>query len=710
MSVQSLLQSAVQMHQSGNLDDAEQIYQQVLAAEKDNPDALHLLGIINRTKGDITGSIVLLRMAISHRADFPEAHHSLGNALVDAAQPEEAIACFRRAIALRPDYTDCWRSLAVTLFWSGDKPAALEAFEALAQRAPMPIDLLNYAILLSQFDRKDEALTHCERVIILDPHLAGAYRLRAEARSEMDGMQAEAIADMREAHRLAPEDIEIHHTLGMLLRRAGDLDEACTHFEAVVAQDSEHWLARYLLCLSQLRPIYEDTAAIEDSRQRYATHLGRLHDAVMQAGPEDLKLAADAFGVATPFLLPYQGRNDRQLQELWGGMVCHAMATRYPAAAPRPLSPRSDGRLRIGILSAHFCRHSNWKIPVKGWAQGLNRERFHLTGYFVGKHRDELTEEARRSFDCFVDGLTSLDAWAQRIQSDRLHALLIPEIGMDGLTVQLAALHLAPVQIGSWGHPETSGMPTMDYVLSSDAMEPEDGQDWYSERLVRLPNLSTRLDTPDATQRPLDLAAFGIGADSVIYLCLQNLSKYLPEHDCIFTDIARRVSNARFVFLAAGTPSIATLFRTRLQRAFAREGLEPDAFLAFLPRLLTRQFICLIAQGDVFLDSIGWSGCNTTVEALQFGIPVVTKAGGSMRSRHSAAILKLLGRADLVATTTEGYIELAVRLGQDPEYRRTVREDLRRKAPGLYNDPLPVRALDEFLERLIGDRPSDAHS
>lgn len=709
MSVQSLLQSAVQMHQNGNLDAAEQIYRQVLAGEQNNADALHLLGVINRTQGNITKSIDLIRTAIAHRGNFPVAYHSLGNALVDASQPAEAIACFRRAIALHPEYTDCWRSLAVTLFWSGDKMAALAAFEVLAQRAPTPADLLSYAILLNQFDRTGEALIHCERVIVLAPHLAGAYRLRGEIRSRMDSMQEAALADMREAHRLAPEDVEIHHTLGILLRGAGDLDAACTCFEAVLAQDPRHWSAWYLLCLSQLRPVYADTATIEDSRQRYAAHLGRLHDAIMQAGPEDLKRAADAFGTATPFLLPYQGQNDRQLQHLWGGMVCHAMAARYPAAARRPALPPSDGIIRIGILSAYFCRHSNWKIPIKGWVQGLDRERFHLTGYFVGNHRDELTGAARLSFDCFVDDLTSLDAWAQRIQADRLHALLIPEIGMDGLTAQLAGLHLAPVQIGSWGHPETSGMPTMDYFLSSDPMEPENGQDWYSEQLVRLPNLSTRPDKPDVTQRPLDLEPFGITTDSVTYLCLQNLSKYLPDYDCVLTGIARRVSNARFVFLATGAPFIATLFRSRLQRAFVQAGLEPNAFLVFLPRLLTRQFISLVAQGDVFLDSIGWSGCNTTIEALLFGTPVVTMAGDSMRSRHSAAILTILGRSDLVAKTAEGYIELAARLGQDPAYRRSVREDLRDRAPGLFNDSLPVRALDAFLARLICDTNRPRH-
>jgi predicted O-linked N-acetylglucosamine transferase (SPINDLY family) len=692
------------MHQNGNLKAAERIYRQVLVTDPNDPDALHLLGILLRRKGDPAQGIALIRRALSHRPDFAEAHYNLGNALVDAAQPAEAIAAYRRAVALRPNYTECWRVLAGILLHTGDEMAALEAFASLAEHAETQTDLLNYAIMLKRNGRREQALTQFDRAIEQAPPTPRAYRLRGEARSEVETTQHEALADLRAAHRLAPNDSEIHFFLGVLLRRVGELDEAYACFEAVLAQDPKHWAARYLICLGQLRPIYQSRAAIQDSRHRYTTHLAQLHTAIMCAREHDLKQAADGFGMGTPFVLPYQGHNDCELQRLWGEMICHAMAARYPDAAQPPPLPPLEGKPRIGILSAYFCRHSNWKLPIKGWVQALDRNRFHLTAYSIGVRRDDVTETARSSVDCFVDNLSGLDQWAQRIRADRLHALLIPEVGMVGMTVQLAALHLAPVQIGSWGHPETSGMPTMHYMLSSDLMEPANGQDWYSETLVRLPNLSTALGPPDVAETPFDLKPFGIGPDTVSYLCLQYLGKYLPDHDDIFPAIARRVRNARFIFLATGRHTEATLFAIRLRHAFEQAGLDPDTHLIFLPRLSWGQFVSLNAQGDVFLDSIGWSGCNTTVETLQFGTPVVTMAGDSMRSRHSAAILALLGRADLVAATTADYIELAVRLGQDPLHRRAVREDLLRRAPALYNDPLPAQALGDFLEKTFHDR------
>src|SRR5262249_58393548 len=81
--------------------------------------------------------------------------------------------------------------------------------------------------------------------------------------------------------------------------------------------------------------------------------------------------------------------------------------------------------------------------------------------------------------------------WREIILADALHILIYPEIGMGPVAAQLAAQRLAPAQCNFAGHPETSGYPTLDYFLSSELMEPPDGQQHYTERLVRLPNMST---------------------------------------------------------------------------------------------------------------------------------------------------------------------------------------------------------------------------
>src|SRR5262249_36920410 len=135
-------------------------------------------------------------------------------------------------------------------------------------------------------------------------------------------------------------------------------------------------------------------------------------------------------------------------------------------------STRNSKRPRIGFVSGHFCSHTVWKLMLRGWTSQLNRRRFEVIGYYTGVVADTETRAAADHCDRFVRGPMSIDDWRRPVFADSLDALIYPEVGMDPASVSLAAQRLANVQCNSWGHPETSGFPTLDYFLSSDLMEP----------------------------------------------------------------------------------------------------------------------------------------------------------------------------------------------------------------------------------------------
>src|SRR5207248_10257758 len=240
-----------------------------------------------------------------------------------------------------------------------------------------------------------------------------------------------------------------------------------------------------------------------------------------------------AVGSHQPFYLPYQGLDDRELQKSYGALVSKIMSSKYRAPA-LPHAPEPEEPIRLGIVSGFFRQHSNWKIPIKGWLGQLDRRRFHITGYYTGEGRDHETAAAKAFCDRFVQGPLSLDAWRRAILDDAPHVLIFPEIGMDKVSAQLAAQRLTAVQCASWGHPVTSGFPTVDYFISSELMEPADGQAHYSERLIRLPNLSIYYEAPDAATAPLNRNELSLRADSLVYWCAQSLPKYLPQFDEVF--------------------------------------------------------------------------------------------------------------------------------------------------------------------------------
>src|SRR5439155_5579077 len=230
------------------------------------------------------------------------------------------------------------------------------------------------------------------------------------------------------------------------------------------------------------------------------------------------------------------------------------------------------------------------------------------------------------------------------------HIAVFLDIGMHPMMTQLAALRLAPIQCMTWGHPVTSGLRTVEYFLSSALMEPPKAQHHYSEHLITLPGVGICYQKPVVPRMLLRKTRldYGLREDAVVYLCCQSLFKYLPQHDDVFPAIAKRVPESQFVFLAPNDYVAADL-RRRLRRAFSAVGLSADLHCVLLPEQSIFNYWNLNLIADVYLDTIEWSGCNTTFEAIACGLPVVTLPGKFMRGRHSYAILTQLGVTESIA-------------------------------------------------------------
>jgi hypothetical protein len=200
-------------------------------------------------------------------------------------------------------------------------------------------------------------------------------------------------------------------------------------------------------------------------RTSYEQKLRSICEDVERGGVKDNTF--EALRSMRPFYLAYQGNNDRELQRLFGELTCRIIGQTFPetslASAPAPDEP-----VRVGFVSSFFYTHSNWKIPLKGWMGQLDRKRFRIFGYHVGETRDAETNIAAAMCDRFVHRSLSIEGWRREILHDAPHVLTYPGLLMDEVSHRLAAQRLAAVQCNSWGHPETSGMPTLDYFLSSD--------------------------------------------------------------------------------------------------------------------------------------------------------------------------------------------------------------------------------------------------
>jgi predicted O-linked N-acetylglucosamine transferase (SPINDLY family) len=141
------------------------------------------------------------------------------------------------------------------------------------------------------------------------------------------------------------------------------------------------------------------------------------------------------------------------------------------------------------------------------------------------------------------------------------------------------------------------------------------------------------------------------------------------------------------------------LFRRRLEAAFARCGLRAADHCVMLPRLEPDRFIAAMGACDVMLDSIGWSGCNSTLESLVHDLPIVTLRGDFMRGRHTSAVLEMMGLDEMIAQTVDDYVAIAVRLGRSAAERTALAARIAASKHRVYGDLSCVAALEEFLDR-----------
>jgi len=736
--VDQRIQAAIKLHQRGELRSAEEIYRQVLQEDPSNYDALNLLGVVAYQAGNFNNAVQLIGRAIEIKPDVPDFYNNLGNALRllgrfaeavsafrqalslaprfaealnnlglayrDQGSSDEAARALRKAIKLNPRLSDAHNSLGMTLLDQGKAEDAIKCFRQAVRLRPEYAEAFNNLGLALKAQGKTEDAKLCfEDALRMNPRLAEAHNNLGTVYREA-GRYQEAEECYQQALRVNPAMVEAHSNLGALCHEQGLLREAAGHYERALALRPDSAPALWGRCMAQLEILHDAPEAIGASRERYRKRLEELREAIRLDSPGGILTAAKVVGGAQPFYLAYQGEVDRDLQRTYGELVCRIQSTRFPQwSKPRTMPATDPGeRLRVGIVSGYFCLHSNWKIPIKGWVENLDRRRFALFGYHTGRRRDAETESAKKSFVRFVDGPPSIDGLCRTILNDRLHVLIYPEVGMDPATVQLAALRLSPVQCVSWGHPNTSGLPTLDYYLSSDMMEPPDGDEHYSERLVRLPNLSIHYSPPEIRPAEVGRAHFGLRDDALLYFCAQSLFKYLPQHDSLFPRIARLAGPCQFVFLEYGKCGEINLrFRARLEKAFAAHGLSAEDFVVLLPQQDPSHYQALNRLTDVFLDSMEWSGCNSTLEAISFARPVVTLPGRLMRGRHSSAILTMIGLQETIAASVDEYVRIAVRLGTDTSWRDQISGRIRENANRLYRDMEAVHGLEKFLEDAV---------
>ena len=175
----------------------------------------------------------------------------------------------------------------------------------------------------------------------------------------------------------------------------------------------------------------------------------------------------------------------------------------------------------------------------------------------------------------------------------------------------------------------------------------------------------------------------------------------LPQDDHIYLDILKKQPNCCFWFIHGLRNSISSIFKERISKLFQNYDLSFNEYSIFHPRCAKDEYLGLIEQSDIILDSLNWSGGNTSLEAISLNKPIVTCPSEFMRGRHTYSILKKLNIEETIASSKKKYVEIAVKLSKDNDFRNSIINKIVKNKKKLFNDDKPIRFLEEVIKKKL---------
>jgi predicted O-linked N-acetylglucosamine transferase (SPINDLY family) len=660
--------------QRGSPQEAEAALRRALELNDQSAIALSRMAVALQQQGRAGEGEGFARKAVSLEPANAAHWGNLGACLFDQRRWSDAVQAFEQAVSREPGSAACWSNLGTAEQRMGRLRDAQQSLERSLEIQPgQPNVLTDYASVLAGLGQPEQALETLQQVLACFPQAAPAWLAAGSAYQMLDQFQP-ALAVLRRAFELAPQQFEVRHNLALILAQHNILAEAEDLARLNTTEHPAAGEAWWLL------------GVILERQGRTAEVLAALARAVELTPNSEyhrsLLMSSQYADGVTPKSLLAAHRE-------W--------SAKYAEPPPPPQSARAeralDRPLRIGFVSADFGIHPTGflGLPV---IEHLDKSQCQVVCYSDCVREDALTARFRAAASTWRQafGLAN-EELAELIRQDEIDVLvdLMGHTGHERLL--LFARQPAPMQITWLGYVGTTGMSAMNFLLADRFHIRPDEEAFYTERILRMPHgyacYGPPEDAPGVTPLPADESG------RVTFGCFNNPAKLSPGILNAWASILKRVPDSQLLLKYGGLndPRV----RERLLVHFASQRIACDRILleGFSPH---RELLAAYGRVDVALDTQPYSGGLTTCEALWMGAPVITWPGKTFAGRHAASHLTGAGYPQFVAPDREGYIELAVewagRLEELAEVRARMRAQVRQSplcdAPRFAKDFLHV--------------------
>lgn len=654
-------QKALTLHQSGEISDAQKIYQDLIRFKPDHFDSLHLLAVSFAQTGRFQDAYAYMKKAIAIRGDLASLQNNFGNILVKLNRLQEALQAYELALQLDGQYVDAYCNSANTYKSLGNSQEALVRYNRALDINPQFISgYVNRGDLWVSLSKFDHAIADCQTALKIDPGSDIAHNNLGNAFFGLNKLK-EAYLEYSRALEINPNNEKALKNKANVLFHAKKYAEAIKAYEAVLNIDpnSEGVYGMYI----HSKLMVSDWTDLEKGLDEIRSGL------------------VDQKKVATPFsVLSLMDEPDLHaiVAKLYDPVSPHT-----PNSIPQPALTK---KIKIGYFSADFHNHATAYL-MAGFFESINKDLFEIYAFSFGDNDQSVMRSRLKSaFNDFYEvGANSDDEILALAHKIGLHIAVDLKGHTRGSRLGVFAKRLAPIQVSYLGYPGTLRSKCIDYLVADNTLIPDQYRKYYSEKIIYMPHSYQVNDNKRKIEKGLfSRKDCGLPDNDFVYCCFNNNFKITPSQFKMWMTILKSVEDSVLWLLEDGPEA-----RQNLQKMAEYYGVESKR-LIFAGRMPLTDHLSRHNCADLFLDTLPYNAHTTASDALSQGLPVLTLAGKSFPARVAASLLKAVNLDELVTHSQDDYVTLAIELAHNPIKFQNIKNRLQEniKTAPLFNTEL----------------------
>ncbi|MEM7283348.1 MAG: tetratricopeptide repeat protein, partial [Pseudomonadota bacterium] len=600
-------------HKASNFDQAEKEYRSHIKEHPDDPDALHLLGLLLHQTGRSEAAIPLLKQAIELKPQSSQSIPLIAMALSVSDQDEEGLEYCKAGLTKDPDNANIVNAAGRIHQKLGDYKHAAHLFQRAAQIRPDFTDA-----------------RHNLGLALLN---MGQYETAAE--------QLEAAANM------TPRNPYIHHDLALALSRLGDFEYARECLRTSLTLKTDNLEAK--LSLARLNLQLCDWSTWQSDKEELSRELGG-------------HVARQGKPMLSPSLLNYMDVSPALHNSVAGYYADQVSRSAENVQIERTRDRVENSNIRIGYVSPDFSSRAIGSLIYQMFRLH-DRDKFDVYCYSQRNFDDDFRTEVKHGADFFrdVSGQSYIQT-ARQIAEDEIDILVNLSGYSKNTKPSIFALRPAPIQVSYLGYPNTMAAEFIDYIVADEKVLPREDERRFRESVIRLPGsfiVTSDIPTPSRTPNRDEL---GLPDDKFVFANFNEPIKYEPESFKAWMWILNQVPDSVLWLYSAGNATTeANIIRNAAALQIGAERLR------FADTVGMRDYMARMRQADLILDTFIYNSGATAAAALMNGVPIVTIAGKTFASRLGASLNHAVGLNRLTCKNIEAYIQMCVYLGRNPD-------------------------------------------